>query len=79
MAEDEEKLKLQNKLIRLIYYDADGYGSIQNTFGKAKMIDSTLTYETVKNRYAKNLIKKTIIGIITHSLRITPSKNTKWM
>ena len=58
MAEDEEKLRLQNKLMGIIYYDADGYGSIQNTFDKAKLIDPTLTYETVKNWYAKNLIKK---------------------
>jgi hypothetical protein len=59
MADDSEaNLKQQNKLINIIYYDADGYGSIQNTFDKARLIDPTLTYEAVKNWYAKNLIKK---------------------
>ena len=39
-----DNLQLQNKLINIIYYDADGFGSIKNTFDKAKMIDPTLTY-----------------------------------
>jgi hypothetical protein len=53
-----DNLQLQNKLINIIYYDADGYGSIKNTFDKAKIIDPTLKYETVKEWYAKNLVQK---------------------
>ena len=67
-----DNLQLQNKLINIIYYDADGFGSIKNTFDKAKMIDPTLTYETVKEWYAKNLIKKDnykyeLFGVCNHS------------
>ena len=56
--DDSKKLELQNKLIKIIYYDTDGYGSIKNTFDKASAIDPTLEYDTVKNWYYKNLLKK---------------------
>ena len=47
--DDTKKLELQNKLINIIYHDIDGYGSIKNTFDKARMIDPTIEYDTVKN------------------------------
>ena len=54
----DKQLELQNKLINIIYHGADGYGSVKNTFDKAKMIDPTIEYDTVKKWFAKNLVKK---------------------
>ena len=56
--DDTKKLELQTKLINIIYHDIDGYGSIKDTYDKARMIDPTLEYDTVKKWYAKNLFKK---------------------
>ena len=56
--DDSKKLEQQNKLIKLIYYDIDGYGSIKNTYDKAKLIDPTIEYDLVKNWHAKNIIKQ---------------------
>ena len=46
--DDTKKLELQNKLINIIYHDIDSYGSIKDTYDKARMIDPTIEYDTVK-------------------------------
>ena len=54
----DKQLELQNKLIKTIYNDIDGFGSIKDTFDKARMIDPTIEYDLVKQWYTKNLLKK---------------------
>ena len=54
----DKQLELQNKLIKTIYNDIDGFGSIKDTFDKARMIDPTIEYDLVKQWYAKDLLKK---------------------
>ena len=56
--DENKKIELQNKLINIIYHDIDSYGSIKDTYEKARMIDPTIEYDTVKKWYAKNLLKK---------------------
>ena len=49
----DKQLELQNKLIKTIYNDIDGFGSIKDTFDKARMIDPTIEYDVVKQWYTE--------------------------
>ena len=76
--DDTKKLELQNKLINIIYHDIDSYGSIKDTYDKARMVDQTIEYDTVKKWYSKNLFKKKIIiNIIIRSLEANLNRSMK--
>ena len=75
--DENKKIELQTKLINIIYHDIDGYGSIKDTYDKARMIDPTLEYDTVKKWYAKNLFKNIIINIIILLLQTNLNRSMK--
>ena len=45
-------------LIKKIYYDPGGYGSVQETYKDAKKIDSTITVANVKDWFERNVERK---------------------
>ena len=45
-------------LIKKIYYDPGGYGSVQETYKDAKKVDSTLKVSDVKDWFERNVERK---------------------
>ena len=55
---------MTEKIIKDIYYNPiAGFGSIQDTFKQAKKIDSSITYDDVKNFMNKLSHKQTHLNI----------------
>ena len=45
-------------LIKKIYYDPAGYGTVQETYKEAKKLDSTIKVSDVKDWYGRNIERK---------------------
>ena len=45
-------------LLKKIYYDPGGYGSVQETYKDAKKVDSTITVANVKDWFERNVERK---------------------
>ena len=45
-------------LIKKIYYDPGGYGTVQETYKEVKKLDSTIKISDVKDWYERNIERK---------------------
>ena len=45
-------------LIKKVYYDPGGYGTVQETFKEVKKLDSTIKVSDVKDWYERNIDRK---------------------
>ena len=45
-------------LIKKVYYDPGGYGTVQETFKDVKKLDSTIKVSDVKDWYERNIDRK---------------------
>ena len=45
-------------LIKEIYYDPAGYGTVQETYKEVKKLDSTITINNVRDWYERNIDRK---------------------
>ena len=48
-----------NNIIKSVYYDPAGFGSIQKTYNDAKEKDNKITLKNVKDCFQNNIDKKT--------------------
>ena len=46
-------------LIKKVYYDPGGYGTVQETFKEVKKLDSTIKVSDVRDWYERNIDRKT--------------------
>ena len=51
-------------LIKKIYYEPSGYGSIQETYKDAKKLDSTITIDSVRDWFERNVERKNNLEVL---------------
>ena len=58
-------------LIKKVYYDPSGYGSIQDTYKDVKKLDRSITVSDIKDWFERNVERKKQLrplGDLTHML-----------
>ena len=59
-----EEINKKNDTISLVYNDF--YGSVKDTFARARAIDKSIKLDDVKNWFARNQVRKGNLLSLTH-------------
>ena len=52
-------------MIKRLYYDPGGYGTVQETFTEVQTLDSTIKVSDVKDWYERNIDRKNSLEDLT--------------